>query len=198
MIEVDIKESLKSIFGFDAFKGEQEQIINNVLSGKNTFVIMPTGGGKSLCYQLPALILEGTAIVVSPLIALMKNQVDAIRHHSNDESIAHFLNSSLTKREITAVKAIIGTCDMRSKISLRRRYSGRKSCPHSEIQCASSIAKNEIGTCVRNSIFSSFVKDSGATNNSFVLPAWIFSLTAVISRFVSEEFKKWTIDSSLL
>lgn len=104
MIEVDIKESLKSIFGFDAFKGEQEQIINNVLSGKNTFVIMPTGGGKSLCYQLPALILEGTAIVVSPLIALMKNQVDAIRHHSNDESIAHFLNSSLTKREITEVK----------------------------------------------------------------------------------------------
>lgn len=104
MIEVDIKESLKSIFGFDAFKGEQEQIINNVLSGKNTFVIMPTGGGKSLCYQLPALIMEGTAIVVSPLIALMKNQVDAIRHHSNDESIAHFLNSSLTKREIADVK----------------------------------------------------------------------------------------------
>lgn len=104
MIEVDIKESLKSIFGFDAFKGEQEQIINNVLSGKNTFVIMPTGGGKSLCYQLPALIMEGTAIVVSPLIALMKNQVDAIRHHSDDESIAHFLNSSLTKREINEVK----------------------------------------------------------------------------------------------
>ncbi|TNE96574.1 MAG: DNA helicase RecQ, partial [Bacteroidetes bacterium] len=104
MIEVDLKESLKTYFGFDAFKGKQEEIIDNVLDGKNTFVIMPTGGGKSLCYQLPALILEGTAIVVSPLIALMKNQVDAIRHHSNDESIAHFLNSSLTKKEIQAVK----------------------------------------------------------------------------------------------
>ncbi len=104
MIEVDLKESLKINFGFDGFKGEQEQIIDNVLSGNNTFVIMPTGGGKSLCYQLPALIMEGTAVVVSPLIALMKNQVDAIRHHSNDESIAHFLNSSLTKREIHTVK----------------------------------------------------------------------------------------------
>ncbi len=104
MIEVDLKESLKTYFGFDAFKGKQEEIIDNVLDGKNTFVIMPTGGGKSLCYQLPALILDGTAIVVSPLIALMKNQVDAIRHLSNDENIAHFLNSSLTKKEIHAVK----------------------------------------------------------------------------------------------
>ena len=85
-------------------KGEQEEIIHNVLGGKNTFVIMPTGGGKSMCYQLPAIISEGTAIVVSPLIALMKNQVDAVRHVSNNESIAHFLNSSLTKTEITRVK----------------------------------------------------------------------------------------------
>lgn len=101
---MDLKEALKSYFGFDSFKGEQEEIIHNVLNGKNTFVIMPTGGGKSMCYQLPAIISEGTAIVVSPLIALMKNQVDAVRHVSNNESIAHFLNSSLTKTEISRVK----------------------------------------------------------------------------------------------
>lgn len=104
---MDLKEALKSYFGFDSFKGEQEEIIHNVLKGKNTFVIMPTGGGKSMCYQLPAIISEGTAIVVSPLIALMKNQVDAVRHFSNNESIAHFLNSSLTKTEITRVKSDI-------------------------------------------------------------------------------------------
>jgi ATP-dependent DNA helicase RecQ len=103
-IQVDLKDALKTYFGFDQFKGEQEAIIQSVLDGHNTFVIMPTGGGKSLCYQLPALISGGTAVVVSPLIALMKNQVDAIRHVSNDESIAHFLNSSLTKKEITKVK----------------------------------------------------------------------------------------------
>ena len=97
-------DSLKKYFGFDAFKGEQEAIIQNVLGGKNTFVIMPTGGGKSMCYQLPALMLEGTAIIVSPLIALMKNQVDAIRNVSDRDSIAHFLNSSLTKTEIKKVK----------------------------------------------------------------------------------------------
>lgn len=104
---MDLKEALKSYFGFDSFKGEQEEIIHNVLKGKNTFVIMPTGGGKSMCYQLPAIISEGTAIVVSPLIALMKNQVDAVRHFSNNECIAHFLNSSLTKTEITQVKSDI-------------------------------------------------------------------------------------------
>lgn len=102
--DTDLKGSLKKYFGFNEFKGEQEPIINNVLSGKNTFVIMPTGGGKSLCYQLPALILEGTAIVVSPLIALMKNQVDAIRQISESDSIAHFLNSSLSKTEVKRVK----------------------------------------------------------------------------------------------
>lgn len=101
---MDLKDALKSYFGFDSFKGEQEAIIQNVLGGNNTFVIMPTGGGKSMCYQLPAIISEGTAIVVSPLIALMKNQVDAVRHTSNSESIAHFLNSSLTKTEINRVK----------------------------------------------------------------------------------------------
>lgn len=101
---MDLREALKTYFGFDSFKGEQEKIIQNVLDGKNTFVIMPTGGGKSMCYQLPALISTGTAIVVSPLIALMKNQVDALRHVSDDESVAHFLNSSLTKTEIAKVK----------------------------------------------------------------------------------------------
>ena len=101
---MNLKEALKANFGFDSFKGEQEEIILNVLTGKNTFVIMPTGGGKSMCYQLPALLLEGTAVVVSPLIALMKNQVDAIRNVSDNESIAHFLNSSLSKTEATRVK----------------------------------------------------------------------------------------------
>ncbi len=99
-----ILETLKNFFGFDGFKGNQEKIIKNLLAGQDTFVIMPTGGGKSLCYQLPALICEGTAIVVSPLIALMKNQVDAIRGFSNENGIAHFLNSSLNKGDIAQVK----------------------------------------------------------------------------------------------
>jgi ATP-dependent DNA helicase RecQ len=103
-VDVSLKEALKKYFGFDDFKGEQEGIIRNVLEGRNTFVIMPTGGGKSLCYQLPALISNGTAIIVSPLIALMKNQVDAIRQISENDSVAHFLNSSLTKTEIKKVK----------------------------------------------------------------------------------------------
>lgn len=100
----NILETLKGFFGFDGFKGNQEKIITNLLAGKDTFVIMPTGGGKSLCYQLPALLCEGTAIVVSPLIALMKNQVDAIRGFSNENGIAHFLNSSLNKGDIAQVK----------------------------------------------------------------------------------------------
>jgi len=104
MSDYKLKEALRKFFGFDTFKGRQEDIITNVLDGKNTFVIMPTGGGKSLCYQLPALLSEGTAIIVSPLIALMKNQVDAIRNVSEDEAVAHFLNSSLTKTEIARVK----------------------------------------------------------------------------------------------
>ena len=99
------KEALQNYFGFNTFKGDQEAIIQAVIDGKNCFVIMPTGGGKSLCYQLPALMSEGTAIVVSPLIALMKNQVDAIRNVSEDDSIAHFMNSSLSKTELTKVKS---------------------------------------------------------------------------------------------
>ena len=102
--EIDIHKELKKYFGFSQFKGLQEQVIKSLLNKENTFVIMPTGGGKSLCYQLPALILDGTAIVVSPLIALMKNQVDAIRGLSSDNGVAHVLNSSLTKTEIAQVK----------------------------------------------------------------------------------------------
>ncbi|HEY8404190.1 MAG TPA: DNA helicase RecQ [Flavobacteriales bacterium] len=98
------KEALKHFFGFSNFKGLQEDVVNSVLEGNDTFVIMPTGGGKSLCYQLPALMLEGTAIVVSPLIALMKNQVDAMRGFSEQDGVAHFINSSLNKTEITQVK----------------------------------------------------------------------------------------------
>ncbi|RLD27850.1 MAG: DNA helicase RecQ [Bacteroidetes bacterium] len=98
------KDALKSYFGFSTFKGQQEAIIENVLAGKNSFVIMPTGGGKSMCYQLPSLMLDGTAIIVSPLIALMKNQVDVIRGIDNNPSIAHYLNSSLTKTEATKVR----------------------------------------------------------------------------------------------
>ncbi len=104
MANNDLKIALRKYFGFDSFKGKQESIITNVLNGKNSFVIMPTGGGKSMCYQLPALLSEGTAIIVSPLIALMKNQVDAIRNVSDNESVAHFLNSSLSKGDIARVK----------------------------------------------------------------------------------------------
>jgi ATP-dependent DNA helicase RecQ len=102
-----LQEALQKYFGFDAFKGTQEAIINNLLSGEDTFVIMPTGGGKSMCYQLPALMLEGTAIVISPLIALMKNQVDSIRGYSQSDDVAHFLNSSLTKAQMKLVKQAI-------------------------------------------------------------------------------------------
>lgn len=102
--EKPLKDYLQKYFGFNKFKGEQEAIIHSVLAGKDTFVIMPTGGGKSMCYQLPALIMEGTAVIVSPLIALMKNQVDAMRGFSNEEGVAHFLNSSLNKAEIATVR----------------------------------------------------------------------------------------------
>lgn len=100
-------EELKKHFGFDTFKGNQEAIMTSLLEGKDTFVLMPTGGGKSLCYQLPALLMEGTAIIISPLIALMKNQVDAMRHFSENDNIAHFLNSSLNKTAIDQVKTDI-------------------------------------------------------------------------------------------
>lgn len=102
-----IHESLKKHFGFDTFKGNQESIIRSLLDGKDTFVLMPTGGGKSLCYQLPSLMMDGTAIVISPLIALMKNQVDAMRNFSETDGVAHFLNSSLNKAAIDAVKSDI-------------------------------------------------------------------------------------------
>ena len=100
----NLTEVLKENFGFDKFKGDQETVIRNLLAGNDAFVLMPTGGGKSLCYQLPSLVMEGTAIVISPLIALMKNQVDAIRNLNEDDGVAHFLNSSLTKQAIEEVK----------------------------------------------------------------------------------------------
>ncbi len=101
----NLTDILKKNFGFDTFKGDQEAVIKNLLAGRDTFVLMPTGGGKSLCYQLPSLIMEGTAIVISPLIALMKNQVDAIRNLNEEDGVAHFLNSSLTKQAIEEVKS---------------------------------------------------------------------------------------------
>ncbi len=103
----ELHEALQHYFGFDKFKGTQEPIIDSVLKGEDTFVIMPTGGGKSLCYQLPALMMGGTAIIISPLIALMKNQVDSIRGYSNEDEVAHFLNSSLSRTQMRKVKADI-------------------------------------------------------------------------------------------
>ena len=105
--KVNLTEALKKYFGFDKFKGDQERIIQNLMDGKDTFVLMPTGGGKSLCYQLPSLLMDGTAIVISPLIALMKNQVDVISNLSETEGTAHYLNSSLNKAAIDQVKADI-------------------------------------------------------------------------------------------
>ena len=102
--DINVHDVLKKYFGFSVFKDNQEEIIKNIMAGRNTFVLMPTGGGKSLCYQLPAVILEGTAIIISPLIALMKNQVDSMRSFSTIDGVAHFLNSSLSKSQIVKVK----------------------------------------------------------------------------------------------
>ncbi|MCK5775000.1 MAG: DEAD/DEAH box helicase, partial [Bacteroidales bacterium] len=101
--ETSLKQLLKKVFGFTKFKGEQEEVIESLMANKDVFVIMPTGGGKSMCFQLPALTNKGTAIVVSPLIALMKNQVDMIRNYGSEKGIAHVMNSSLTKGELLEV-----------------------------------------------------------------------------------------------
>ncbi|MDQ3073704.1 MAG: RecQ family ATP-dependent DNA helicase, partial [Bacteroidota bacterium] len=103
-VEEKVAKALKEFFGFNGFKGNQGDVIKSVLAGRDTFVIMPTGGGKSLCYQLPALVSEGTAIIISPLIALMKNQVDLIQAFGGRTGVAHFLNSSLSKKESEKVK----------------------------------------------------------------------------------------------
>ncbi|MDR2139698.1 MAG: DNA helicase RecQ [Tannerella sp.] len=110
MMKQDITEALKFHFGFGKFKGNQKAIVENVLAGKDTLVLMPTGGGKSLCYQLPSLMMEGTALVISPLIALMKNQVDSMRNFSEEDGVAHFINSSLNRAAIDSVKQDILSC----------------------------------------------------------------------------------------
>ncbi len=110
IVKEQLQEALQEYFGFDQFKGNQKEIIESIIAGKDTFVLMPTGGGKSLCYQLPAIMSEGTAIIISPLIALMKNQVDLVRSYSHIDNIAHFLNSSLNKAQIKQVKQDIMDC----------------------------------------------------------------------------------------
>ena len=119
---INLTGQLKHYFGFSSFKGEQEAIIRNLLDGNDTFVLMPTGGGKSLCYQLPSLIMEGTAIVVSPLIALMKNQVDVINSLGEETGVAHYLNSSLNKAAIQQVHDDVhsGCCTWHPNRSTRK------------------------------------------------------------------------------
>jgi ATP-dependent DNA helicase RecQ len=115
----DLHAALQEYFGFDKFKGTQEKVIASLLAGHDTFVIMPTGGGKSLCYQLPAMVSEGVAIIVSPLIALMKNQVDLVRGYSSNDEVAHFLNSTLNKKEIKEVHDDLLTGKTKSALYLR-------------------------------------------------------------------------------
>ena len=153
-----LTDELKKYFGFTAFKGLQEQVIQNILQRNNTFVLMPTGGGKSLCYQLPGLISEGTAIVVSPLIALMKNQVDAIRGISENNGIAHVLNSSLSKSAIEEVKR-----DIRNGITKLLFVAPE------------SLTKTENLQFLKESKISFLAKASLASMHFFTTPAFIES-----------------------
>ena len=118
----NLSQQLQYQFGFDGFKGPQEKIIESLLSGKDTFVIMPTGGGKSLCYQLPAIISEGVAIIVSPLIALMKNQVDLVRSYSSKDDVAHFLNSTLNKAQQKVVKEDLTSGPNKNAVRCSRKH----------------------------------------------------------------------------
>ena len=125
--KIDLLQPLQEYFGLDSFRGDQEEIIQTLLSGTDTFVIMPTGGGKSLCYQLPAMISEGVAIIVSPLIALMKNQVDLVRSYSTNDAVAHFLNSTLNKKEIKEVHDDLKSGKTKMLVcSARNTYQGRQ------------------------------------------------------------------------
>ena len=124
MSDFDLEFELKKKFGFSSFKGDQKQIIETLLNKKSAIVIMPTGAGKSLCFQLPALLCQGTAVVVSPLIALMKNQVDVLRGISSSDSIAHVLNSSLNSSQISNVKSDV--LNGLTKLSLKRTLNQKK------------------------------------------------------------------------
>ena len=154
-MEIDsalLNSKLKEFFGFDAFKGDQEAIIRNLLDGKDTFVLMPTGGGKSLCFQLPALVMPGTAIVISPLIALMKNQVDVIRGFVEEQDgIAHFLNSSLGKARsrkygmMSFPELPNSSMSLRNHLPRKRTWnSSRRSTSHSTLSTKPIVSQNGV------------------------------------------------------
>src|SRR5579859_6080021 len=175
---------LQEHFGFDSFKDNQDTIIQSLLSGKDTFVIMPTGGGKSLCYQLPAIISEGVAIIVSPLIALMKNQVDLVRSYSSKDSVAHFLNSTLNKKQIKEVHEDL--------------LNGHTKMLYVAPETLTKQENMEFFRSLKNSMFSCLVSVSGATYSILVCPLSRSSCTSFICFFESVELRKWATLSLLL